>query len=173
MTLKTDLKGITAFRLEALNDPNLPANGPGRSHLGTFGLTEFKVETAPASDPAAKKTAVKFVKALADLEPPPETPVISNFNEKEPKHRVIGPASYAIDGSEETAWSNDLGPGRRNRDCHAIFILEKPIENAGGSELTIFLSQKHGGWNADDLQANNLGRFRLSYTADSGAEKDV
>ena len=170
MTLKTDLKGITAFRLEALNDPNLPANGPGRSHLGTFGLTEFKVETAPASDPKAKKTAVKFVKALADLEPPPETPVISNFNDKEPKHRVIGPASYAIDGNEETAWSNDLGPGRRNQECAAVFIASAPVGAEGGTQLTFKLAQKHGGWNSDDLQANNLGRFRLSLTTSSQPE---
>ena len=30
--------------------------------------------------------------------------------------------------------------------------------------LTIYLSQKHGGWNSDDNQNNNLGRFRLSIT---------
>ncbi|MEA3210312.1 MAG: hypothetical protein QOE70_3369 [Chthoniobacter sp.] len=163
MTIKTAVQNITAFRLELLLDPGLPANGPGRSHLGTFGLTEFKVDAGPAGD-AAKKTPVKFAKAIADLEPAPETPVLSNFNEKEPKHRVIGPASYAIDGNEETAWSNDIGPGRRNRECAAVFVAEKPIANEGGTELLFKLTQKHGGWNADDLQANNLGRFRLSIT---------
>ncbi len=163
MTVKTSAKNITAFRFEALTDANLPCGGPGRSHLGTFGLTEFKVEAAPAADPK-KPVAVKFAKAISDLEPAPETPVISNFNEKEPKHRVIGPASYAIDGNEETAWSNDLGPGRRNRDCAAVFVADKPIGGEGETELTIKLTQKHGGWNADDLHGNNLGRFRISFT---------
>ncbi len=161
MAIKAEEQNIIAFRLEVLNDPNLPANGPGRSHMGTFGLTEFKVEAGSVAA-GAKKTAVKFVKALADLEPPPETPVIAQFNEKEPKHRVIGPASYAIDGNEETAWSNDVGPGRRNQACTAIFVADQPITYKGGTDLLIKLTQKHGGWNADDLHGNNLGRFRLS-----------
>ena len=34
MTVQTDLKNITAFRLELLTDPNLPYGGPGRSLRG-------------------------------------------------------------------------------------------------------------------------------------------
>ena len=30
--------------------------------------------------------------------------------------------------------------------------------------LTFYLKQNHGGWNSDDNQNNNLGRFRLSVT---------
>lgn len=170
LTIHTDVKNITAFRLENLSDPGLPGGGPGRSHLGTFGLTEFKVEAAA---PGAKREPVKFIGAFADLEPSPETPVISNFNEKEPKHRVIGPASYAIDGNEETAWSNDIGAGRRNQDCTAVFTTEKPINNEGGTDLMIKLTQKHGGWNADDLHGNNLGRFRISVTSAPEAGKSL
>src|SRR5262249_19727378 len=36
----SDMKEIRAFRLELLNDPNLPCNGPGRSFMGTCALTE-------------------------------------------------------------------------------------------------------------------------------------
>ena len=46
--MKTDVAPITAFRLELLNDPNLPLGGPGRSIKGTAALTEFRVEAAPA-----------------------------------------------------------------------------------------------------------------------------
>lgn len=166
LTIRTDVKNITAFRLENMTDPGLPGAGPGRSHLGTFGLTEFKVEAAASG---AKREPVKFNGAFADIEPAPETPVISNFNEKEPKHRVIGPAAYAIDGNEETAWSNEIGPGRRNQDCTAVFTTEKPINHEGGTDLMIKLTQKHGGWNADDLHGNNLGRFRISVTSSPDA----
>src|SRR5262249_10224740 len=38
MTVKTEVKNITAFRLEQLNDPNLPLGGPGRSLKGTGAL---------------------------------------------------------------------------------------------------------------------------------------
>ena len=172
LTVTTAVQGITAFRLEVLTDENLPAHGPGRSHLGTFALTEFKVEAAPMHE-AAKRAAVTFASAVSDLEPAPETPVHSEFNEKEPVHRVIGPARYAIDGNGETAWSNDVGPGRRNQDCFAIFVAAKPITNAGGSELTIKLVQNHGGWNSDDLQAENLGHFRLAITTAADPASDT
>src|SRR5262249_50943678 len=54
MTLKTEVRNISAFRLELLNDPNLPLGGPGRSITGSCALTEFEVEAAPAGDPKNK-----------------------------------------------------------------------------------------------------------------------
>ena len=65
-TVETDLPNITAFRLELLNDPNLPLGGPGRSIKGTGALTEFEVEAAPAATPD-KITKIKFVRATADI----------------------------------------------------------------------------------------------------------
>src|SRR5262249_56334960 len=50
MKVRTDVQGITAFRLELLNDPNLPLGGPGRSIYGTAALTEFKVLAGPDND---------------------------------------------------------------------------------------------------------------------------
>lgn len=158
---KTDVKGITGFQIELLHDPNLPANGPGRSFMGTFALSEFRAEATGAD---GKPQKVKFAAATADLAANPETPVHPNFNEKEPKKRFIGPASYAVDDNDDTAWSSDLGPGRRNFESAAVFAAEKPIDVADSQPLTLKLSQKIGGWNSDDLQANCLGHFRLSYT---------
>src|SRR5688572_2091004 len=102
-TLKTEIRGITGFRVEMLHEPNLPAQGPGRSHFGTFGLSEFNVE-ARVND---KSVPVKIAKATADLSPPSETAVHPNFNEKKPVKRLVGPASYAIDGNKDTSWSSD------------------------------------------------------------------
>jgi hypothetical protein len=164
MSVKTDVREIAAFRLELLRDANLPCGGPGRSHLGTFALTEFKAESVMPGE-SAKSAALKFSDAFANFAPAAETPVHLNFNEKTPVRRVIGPASYAIDGKDDTAWSNDLGPGRRNTACAAVFVLEKPLVRENGNELVIRLAQKHGGWNADDLHGNNLGRFRISITS--------
>ncbi|HYF37790.1 MAG TPA: DUF1553 domain-containing protein, partial [Prosthecobacter sp.] len=78
--------------------------------------------------------------------------------------RVTGPVSYAIDGKDLTAWGIDAGPGRRNQPRHAVFTCAEPIKIAKGQKLAISLSMKHGGWNSDDLQTMNLGRFRISYT---------
>ena len=175
---------ITAFRLELLTDPNLPLNGPGRSFKGTNALTEFTVEAAPAgvraaatasagagagaAKPAAavevKPVKVKFATATADFGDAPDTPLEPNFDDKSGKKRVTGPAAFAIDDKEETAWGIDAGPGRRNAPRKAVFTLATPIAHLKGTELTFLLKQNHGGWNSDDLMTNNLGRFRLSYT---------
>jgi len=170
MTVRTALEGVTAFRLELLNDPNLPLGGPGRSIKGTCALTEFEVEAAPADAPD-KVTKVKFAKATADVNPP-ETPLEPIFDDKSGKRRVTGPVEFAIDGKEETAWGIDVGPGLRNQPRKAVFLAQTPISNPGGTLLTFYLAQNHGGWNSDDNQNNNLGRFRLSITTAPGAGAD-
>jgi hypothetical protein len=162
-TSKVNLAKITAVKLELMNDANLPANGPGRSLWGTCALTEFKVETA-----SKPRQAVKFASVQADFEQLP-TPLEAYYDDRSGKNRVVGPASYAIDGKDDTAWGIDAGPGRRNVPHEAVFFLEKPIESPDGTELTFSLVQNHGGWNSDDLMTNNLGRFRISVTDDPEA----
>jgi hypothetical protein len=162
MTVKTDVEEITGFRLELLNDPNLPLGGPGRSIKGICALTEFEVTAAPASDPS-KTTRVKIVRATADVNPR-ERPLEPIFDDKSGKRRVTGPVAFAIDGNEKTAWGIDVGPHRRNQARKAVFVPEKPISFPGGTVLTFSLSQRHGGWNSDDNQNNNLGRYRFSVT---------
>ena len=162
MTIKTDVSNISALRLEVLNDPNLPMLGPGRSPKGTFGLTDVYVEAAPSSD-EKKITKVKIVKATADVNPP-EKELDAMYYDKSNRRRVEGPIAYAIDDKEETAWGIDVGAGLRNVPRKAVFNFEKPIANEASTILTIYLSQRHGGWNSDDNMNNNLGRLRLSIT---------
>ena len=170
MSVKTDVAPITAFRLELLNDPNLPLGGPGRSIKGTGALTEFRVEATPA-DGKGKPIAVKFSRATADVNPP-EAPLEPIFDDKSGKKRVTGPIGFAIDGKNETAWGFDVGPGRRNQPRKAVFTAEKPISFPGGTILTFHLAQNHGGWNSDDNQNYNLGRFRLAVTTAPAATAD-
>ncbi len=169
-TGKTDLKKIRAVRLEVLNDANLPRGGPGRSIKGLFALTEFRVLAAPADKPSAMKE-VKIVRATADVNPP-ERELEKMFDDRSKRRRVTGPISYAIDGKNETAWSTDIGPGRSNVPRKAVFILEKPITFPKGAALTFKIVTNHGGWNSDDNQNNNLGRFRFSVTDAPDAKAD-
>jgi len=164
MTVATEARGITAFRLELLKHPDLPLGGPGRSSLGTAALTEFEVEAAPVSAPQ-ELVKVKFRAAAADLELE-EEPLAAQFHDKTDTQRVTGPLAYALDGKEETAWGTDSGPGRRNRDHEAIFVSEEPIDFTDGTQLSFVLSQRHGGWNPNDHQTHNIGRLRLSITTD-------
>ncbi len=161
-TIKTNATNIRAFRLELLNDPNLPLGGPGRSIKGTGALTEFEVEVAPASDP--KKTRkIKIASATADLNLP-ERELDAMYFDKSTKRRVTGPIDYAIDGNDDTAWGIDAGPSLRNQPRKAVFVLAEPIGDPNGLLIDVYLKQSHGGWNSDDNQTHNLGRTRLAYT---------
>ncbi len=170
LSAKVDVQNITAFRLELLNHADLPLSGPGRSIYGTGALTEFEVEAAPADQPD-KPEKVKFVKATSDVELP-EAPLDAAFEDRSGKTRVTGPAGFAIDGKDETAWGIDAGPGRRNQPRKAVFVAEKPISHPSGTLLNIYLKQFHGGWNSDDNQNCNLGRMRLSMTTAADAAAD-
>jgi hypothetical protein len=80
--------------------------------------------------------------------------------------------AFAIDGKDETAWGIDLGPGRRNHPRQAVFTAREPVGFPGGTLLTFHLTQNHGGWNSDDNQNHNLGRFRLAITTAPKATAD-
>ena len=168
--VETGLETIQAVRFELMTDPNLPRNGPGRSIKGTGALTEFELETAPADDPENGKK-VEFSRATADIRLA-EHSLDKMFQKLENDCRTTGPASFAIDGDAETAWGIDAGPGRRNQSRKAVFTLSEPIRNSGAARLTFVIAQEHGGWNGDDNQNYNLGRFRISITSDPSAEAD-
>lgn len=161
-SFRTTDTNIRAFRLELMNDANLPLGGPGRSLKGTGALTEFEVEVASASDP--KKTRkVKIARASADINLP-ERELDSVYYDKSTKRRVTGPIDYAIDGNEDTAWGIDAGPYLRNQPRKAVFVLAEPIGDPAGLLVDVYLKQNHGGWNSDDNQNHNLGRTRLAYS---------
>ncbi len=170
MTTTTDLQDITGFRLELLTDPNLPCRGPGRAVQGTAALTEFMVQAGPADGSEAPHD-VQWAEATADFNPP-QRPLAAIFDDRSGKRRVTGPVQFAIDGDGLTAWSTDAGPGLRNQPRKAVFRTDKSIAFAGGTKLIIRLQQNHGGWNSDDNQSHNLGRFRLSVTNDAAPQAD-
>ena len=75
----------------------------------------------------------RHTEQITDMAAKPETAVHPNFNEKTPKHRVIGPASYAIDGNEDTGWSSDLGPGRLGSELQitTAWRVAGPLDQLG------------------------------------------
>ena len=170
LTLKTDVRNITAIRLELLTDPELPRGGPGRSAVGSCAVSEFQVEAAPASDPK-KVTKVKFASATADIDMP-ATPLQVADPGKSKKQLISGPADFAIDGKDETAWSTDAGPGLRNQPRKIVFTAATPIDNAGGTILTFQIAQDHAGDDSDKDDNNNIGKMRLSITTTPNAVAD-
>ena len=103
--LSTDLKGITAIRLEVLTDPSLPEGGPGRAPLfqvGDFLLTEFQL-AAVAVSPAEAAGRCRFAGATEDY-----------------RGQGATRPRMAIDGVTDTGWSVNGGVGK---DHAAVFEL--------------------------------------------------
>lgn len=163
-SVTTDLAEMRSFRLEVLNHPNLPAGGPGRAFDGLFALSEFKVKAVSVKDPA-QSIEVKFTRATADFSNDRKQLQRPYTNEDGTGAGFTGPVEYAIDGDNKTAWGIDTGPGRRNQPRKAVFVADRNVAFPGGTKLTFTLVQKHGGWNSDDNQTMNLGRFRISATS--------
>jgi len=132
----TDLSGITGLRLEALADPRLPSDGPGRAPNGNQVLSELRLAVAPTSDPA-KSLPVTLQNAHADY--------------SQPGWDVSG----AIDGEPATGWGLAQQTGKNHV---AVFESKENIGAAGGSLLIFTLDQQFG-----DGQ-HELGKFRLSVT---------
>jgi len=157
---------ITAVRIELLSDPNLPHGGPGRSVDGTWALSEVQLQIPKVDDQGQEtweKVAWAGAQGTIDLTP---SALPARYADKTETVRTLGPVAFAIDGDPNTAWHGDAGPGRRNEPQTAMFRLATPMAAAGDAPLRfrIQLSQNHGGWNSDDNQTHNLGRFRVCVT---------
>ena len=135
VTARTDAKGITAFRLDVLDDPALPAHGPGLGSNGNFVLTEFKVAVAAGSQPGA---AVPLKRASAD------------------HSQDQFPVANAIDGKNDTGWAILPGVGKPHT---AIFEPATPVGAGGDITLTFTLDHQ------SIYTQHNIGKFRLSVTA--------
>lgn len=161
-TSALEIPEIRSARLEVMNDPYLPMNGPGRSSKGTGALTEFVLNAG--SDPA-KLTKLPFNKATASVNPPvtPLDPMRFPANaDRKPDDRTTGPAAFALDGDQKTAWTNERDPARNNDPAVLTFELAEPFKTGGTTHFRYNLSMNHGGFNSDDTQTYNLGRVRLS-----------
>jgi len=110
------LPGVTAFRLEALEDQALPEKGPGRSSSGNFVLTRFGVATG-----AKGETPVVLSRARADYSQDEKT------------------AFLAIDSSSETGWAIGAETGRKHL---AIFQAKAPLTT--NAPLTVTLQHTSG-----------------------------
>jgi hypothetical protein len=165
-------KTLTGMQLELLKHPNLPRGGPGRSVDGTWALSEVTAEIAFSDDPDARKP-LKISRAVADRSPP-QAELKPRYDNKRKQKRITGGIEFAIDGDAKTAWTNEVDSPRSNISQTAWFEFAEPVKIPAGQHaiVTVHLAQRHGGWNSDDNQTFNLGRFRISLTGDPIPESD-
>lgn len=141
MTFPTNLRNITAFRLEAIADAKAPNGGPGRAGDGNFVLSEFEVFASPAAKPAEAKK-VDLHKPLADFSQ-------ANFE--------IAKAVNGNPNDGNKGWAISPAYGVTH---WATFETKQPISIEGGTQLKIVMHHK---FNQPDYV---LGRFRISVAID-------
>jgi hypothetical protein len=134
ITVKSDLKDVTGFRLEALDDDAYPERGPGGSPNGNFVLTEFKVASIGKD---GKSKPVKLRNARADHSQ-------DNFA-----------VANAIDGKDDTGWAILPQVGKPHV---AMFEAEKPVGGEGETTLVFTLEFK------SRYPQHQIAKLRLSAT---------
>jgi mono/diheme cytochrome c family protein len=160
-----EIPEIRSARLEVMNDPYLPMNGPGRSTRGTGALTEFVLRAG--TDPE-KVEQLKFTNPVASVNPLVRSVdhiVHPNDAKRQPDDRTTGSAALALDGDLKTSWTNERDPARNNDPAVLTFELADPFKTGGTAHFKYNIVQRAGGFNSDDNQTFNLGRIRLSVSA--------
>ena len=141
--------GIRALRVEALTQPSLPFDGPGRSHDGEFLLGIVSAEARPLSDPDAEPVGLAFRDARATVQ------LDADYSS------VI---AAITDNNHRSGWA--LPPGAIGSDHAAIFDLKEPLRSDSGSRIVVKLEF---GYNSH----LSLGRLRLSATGAAEPEFSV
>lgn len=139
ITVKTSLKDIAAFRIEALKDTSIKGNGPGiTENNGNFVVTEFEVQVASAAKPSEFKK-VTLQNAQADF-------LQAGFK-----------VTLATDGNvgNQNAWAVSPAGGVTH---WATFEAKDGVSQDGGTILKFVIHQNH------TAKQHLLGRFRISAT---------
>jgi mono/diheme cytochrome c family protein len=131
----TNLKGITAVRLEALAHASLVRGGPGRAGNGNFALSDFGLTAAPLKG-NGPPVRVKLVNPKATFE------------------QKGLPIQAAIDGDKRSAWAVDPEFGKNHA---AVFETATDVGFDGGTVLTFTLEFKNNA-------GHTIGRPRLALT---------
>ena len=136
----------TGLRIELLTHGDLPHRGPGRSGTGTWSIKEIEVLAQLPGQEEWQR--VDLAKATADFSQPESSSDDGKRNQ--------GPVKFLIDGSDDTAWEADRGPGLRNQEGVAAMQFAKPWSYPEGTRLKIAMRM-----NA------MVGRCRFSVTTSS------
>ena len=118
ITLATPLQEISGIRLEALADPSLPSNGPGRAVGGNFVCTKVELSVAPQDD-------------RTKLSPAPFSAVMADFTQQDGFS-----AAAMLEGRADTGWAIYPQVGKNHM---AVFSLAKPVGYKQGTSLRVVL----------------------------------
>jgi hypothetical protein len=146
LVLDCDLIEVAAIQLEALTDPRLPNQGPGRAPNGNFVLGRIAV-SAGQSDKPGQMQPIKVAEATADF-------AQQGFA-----------VEATLDDDPKSGWAI-FGPEPWNVPRTAVFRFAQPVVAPGATRWTIRLEQHYGG-------QHTLGRFRLRFGQQLDDERPV
>ncbi len=141
---------VTAIRLEALSDPSLPNQGPGRAANGNFVLSEFSLQQV---DHLGIASNVPLVNPTATFEQA-DGDAVAEGDKPAPKLSIAA----AIDGDAgptNKGWA--IAP-RTGQSQAAVFEFTAPLTLEQGNDLVLTLEHRFHNPN------HALGCFRISVT---------
>ena len=133
---KTDLRKITALRLEALSHPSFVRGGPGRASNGNIGLSRIRLYAEPLQGENRKRVEVALSSPVASFQQNSGVLSIASSLKDNPK------AGWAVDP-------------QFGKDHAAVFQIGGSVGFEGGTKLTIELLFEVN-------TAHTIGRPRLS-----------
>ena len=141
ITVRAELASLKGLKIEALEDPSLPAKGPGRTPHGNFVLSEFRAEVRDPAHPDSAAVPIPFGRALEDFA------------------QTTFPAANALDGRPETGWA--IAP-QLGKSHQAIFECKDRLDLPAGGVLALTIDQNYG-------EGHTIGKLRISGSASRNA----
>jgi hypothetical protein len=132
---------ITGLRLEAMTDPRIPNNGPGRGN-GNFVVSEIEMLYTPQGGQEQK---IAFGEATATY--------------AQAGYEVVKTINGQV-GNEPDGWA--IYPDGLGKPQMAVFRCKEPVAASGGTVKIVIRQQYTDG-------KHLLGRFRLAVTGAEGA----
>ncbi len=150
ITTPTDLKGITAFRIEALPDDSLPQKGPGRGDDGNFVLNDLKVGYQSAGQVAGKGGG-RFVRI--------DVPGAGKIIHVAEVQAFSGVENVALKGTATQSSTNHDGLAQRAIDGKTDGVFEN-------KSVTHTDQQDNPWWEVDLQQTHELNKLVIWPRAD-------
>jgi hypothetical protein len=135
---------ITGIRLEALPDPSLPMNGPGRDYYGNFSVQSIDVE---AGSSVQKLSPIAISNTLTDAPSVETNDTVIRVNLRQ-------------------LWRAQVG-GMEHLRRQLLLVPEKPVTADANGVIRVTIRQ------TSDVAQQLLGHFRLSVTTSRDAARVV
>jgi hypothetical protein len=166
---RTDVKGITAFRLEVIPDAALPGGGSGRAADGSFVLSRFAVTTEPAGQ-QPKSPVGRFVRvelpgdnkilSLAEVQVMSGGENVARKGEASQSSTAFdGKPGRAIDGNTDGEYFRSNSVTHTNTEANPWW--EVKLAAAAPVEQIVIWNRTDGGTGA------RLANFRVSVLDDA------